>query len=123
MECMQGRADVLDLLARYLTSWDWTGSASDFMDRWLAAENAPNEAVLNIVKEIRESGMPCFVGAFSCARKSRFVSFRSGGRAGRHILRQDVDQALPHLVCRLKDAGIRLELIPRREQLHHVFGR
>lgn len=74
VECMEGRADVLDLLPEYLTSWGWTGSASDFMNTWLAAENAPDEAVLRIVKEIRESGVPCFVASSQERRRARYLS-------------------------------------------------
>ena len=72
--CMEGRADVLDLLPEYLTSWGWTGSPSDFMDTWLAAENAPDEAVLSIVKEIRESGVPCFVASSQERRRAQYLS-------------------------------------------------
>jgi len=74
VECMEGRADVLDLLPEYLTSWGWTGSASDFMETWLAAENAPDEAVLNIVREIRESGVPCFVASSQERRRAQYLS-------------------------------------------------
>ena len=74
LECMEGRADVVEVLPDYLTSWGWTGSASGFMDTWLAAENAPDEAVLSIVKKTRENGVPCFVASSQERRRARYLS-------------------------------------------------
>src|SRR5581483_4808609 len=74
LDCREGRADVLDVLPHYLTSWGWTSSASAFLDAWLASENAPDEAVLTIVKEVRESGVPCFVASSQERRRAQYLS-------------------------------------------------
>src|SRR4030095_15267844 len=61
LQCVQGQADVLEVLPTFLTSWGWPGSAEDFVARWLSVENAQDEAVLGAVADTRRSGVPCFV--------------------------------------------------------------
>jgi len=49
---------VIDVLPPFLTSWNWKGSASEFMAKWLAFENAPDKEVLDVVATIRNCGVP-----------------------------------------------------------------
>jgi putative hydrolase of the HAD superfamily len=74
LDCVQGRADLIDVLPPFLASWGWVGSASDFVGEWLSAENAPNEAVLSVVADIRRCAVPCFVASTQERRRARYLA-------------------------------------------------
>jgi putative hydrolase of the HAD superfamily len=74
LRCVQGQADVLDVLPTFLASWGWPGSAADFVARWLSVENAPDDAVLGVVADIRRSGVPCFVASTQERRRAQYLA-------------------------------------------------
>lgn len=63
VDCLEGRADLLEVLPPFLKEWRWSGSAGDFVDTWLTVENAPNPEVLSVVAEVRRLGIPCYVAS------------------------------------------------------------
>jgi len=74
IECMQGRANVIEVLPPFLASWNWTGSASDFMAKWLAAENAPDHQVLSVVAAIRNGGVPCYLASSQERLRAQYLA-------------------------------------------------
>ena len=74
IRCVQGQADVLEVLPAFLASWGWPGSAADFVARWLSVENAPDHAVLGVVADIRRSGVPCFVASTQERRRAQYLA-------------------------------------------------
>lgn len=74
VECLEGRADLLEVLPPFLKQWRWTGSATDFVKMWLTVENAPNLEVLNVVSEVRRSGIPCFVASTQERHRARYLA-------------------------------------------------
>ena len=74
IRCIEGQADVLEVLPPFLASWGWSGSAADFVETWLSVENAPDEAVLGVVADIRRCGVPCFVASTQERRRARYLA-------------------------------------------------
>jgi putative hydrolase of the HAD superfamily len=74
IRCVEGQADVLEVLPPFLASWGWPGSAADFVAKWLSVENAPDEAVLSVVADIRRCGVPCFVASTQERRRARYLA-------------------------------------------------
>ena len=74
VRCVEGQADVLEVLPPFLAVWGWPGSSEDFVARWLSVENAPDEAVLSVVADIRRSGVPCFVASTQERRRARYLA-------------------------------------------------
>ena len=74
IRCVQGQADVLEVLPAFLASWGWPGSATEFVARWLSVENAPDDAVLGVVTDIRRSGIPCFVASTQERRRAQYLA-------------------------------------------------
>lgn len=58
-ECLAGRADLRQVLPPFLLAWRWPGTLDEFVQTWLDVENAPDEAVIEIVRSIRASGILC----------------------------------------------------------------
>lgn len=65
---------MVEILAPFMTSWDYAGSVTDFVEKWLSVENAPNQAVLSIVADIRRSGLPCFVASTQEHRRAAYLA-------------------------------------------------
>jgi len=74
VRCIKGQADLMETLPPFLASWGWAGSASDFVEKWLSVENAPNEAVLSVVADLRRRGIPCFVASTQEHRRARYLA-------------------------------------------------
>jgi len=74
IRCVEGQADVLEVLPPFLASWGWPGSAAEFVARWLSVENAPDEAVLGMVADIRRCGVPSFVASTQERRRARYLA-------------------------------------------------
>src|SRR5262249_36309452 len=74
LDCIRGRPDVMDVLPPFLRSWGWGGSAADFVGAWLSVENAPNEAVLSVVADLRRCAVPCFVASTQERHRARYLA-------------------------------------------------
>ncbi len=66
-DCVTGRADLVDVLPPFLAEWGWRASPQEFVAQWCSAENLPDHSVLDVVAELRQTGLPCFV-AFTLDR-------------------------------------------------------
>ena len=74
LDCVEGRLDLADALPPFLASWGWPRSVSDFIDTWLATENAPNDAVLGVVAALRRGDVPCFVASTQERRRAHYIT-------------------------------------------------
>jgi putative hydrolase of the HAD superfamily len=74
LDCLVGRADLMDLLPPFLASWGWTRSVAEFVGDWLVAENAPDHLTLAVVTEVRDQGIPCFVASTQERHRARYLS-------------------------------------------------
>lgn len=77
-DCLLGRADLVDVLPPFLESWGWPGSTTEFLDEWLTVENAPREAVLDVVAELRRRRMPCFIASSQERHRARYLATEMG---------------------------------------------
>lgn len=60
-QCLIGKADLKEAIRPYLPRWGWEGSVDELLEYWFSNEGTVNEDVLAYVKELRESGIPCYV--------------------------------------------------------------
>lgn len=60
-ECSFGKADLKEKIAPYLVKWSWQGSVDDLLNYWFSSEGIKDEEVLRIVKELRNSGVKCYI--------------------------------------------------------------
>ena len=78
MDCVEGRADLMEVLPPFVAGWGWPGTVSSFVDRWLAAEHAPDRDVLAVVRTLRDRGVPCYVASTQEGRRARYVEREMG---------------------------------------------
>lgn len=61
--CMLGKADLKQELAKRLGDWGWKKSVDDLLDYWFSFENKLNQEVLELVRELREKGIKCYMAS------------------------------------------------------------
>ncbi len=57
-----GQADLKELLAKDLSLWQWQGSVDELLNLWFTSEDIRNEPLIKYVQELKQKGMPCYVG-------------------------------------------------------------
>ena len=63
-DCLIGKADLKEVLNnKYLNKWGWRGSAEELLVYWWRGEGQINKPVLDLIKELREKGVRCFLAA------------------------------------------------------------
>lgn len=63
-----GKYDLKDALRKYKDLWKWQGSPEELMVMWFESENHPNEELLKIVEELRQSG----VGVYLATQQEKY---------------------------------------------------
>ena len=59
--CTFGNADLKELIAPYLVKWGWPGTVDSLLEYWFVSESTKDEAVLAIVKQLRDKGITCYI--------------------------------------------------------------
>ena len=57
--CQRGKADLKKEVTPYLKGWGWKGTVEDFLYYWFHTQTIPDQAVLDILKDIRATGIKC----------------------------------------------------------------
>ncbi|HUD10920.1 MAG TPA: HAD family hydrolase [Candidatus Saccharimonadia bacterium] len=60
-EALTGRADLADLVNDCSDLWQWNGPFNELIANWCEAENVPNRPLLEVVADLRKSGVPVFL--------------------------------------------------------------
>jgi len=72
-DCLKGNAELKELLPPYLASWKWHGTVDDFVDLWLKTEDCPDARLLELIRELRASGMKCGLGTNQERCRAQFI--------------------------------------------------
>lgn len=57
--CQEGKADLKQVLHKYITEWNWIGSVDSFLEYWFAYDLHLNVRVMERVEELRKAGIAC----------------------------------------------------------------
>jgi len=60
-ECLVGKADLKELVEPWLSKWKWEGTVDEFLEFWFKAEHKIDEEVAEIIKELKNKGIKCFL--------------------------------------------------------------
>ena len=60
-DCLVGRADVKEALAKYVESWGWKGTVDDLMAFWFTVGNEIDGPVAQAIKRLRAEGVSCYL--------------------------------------------------------------
>ncbi len=59
--CVEGRANLKEVLKEWLSKWKWEGSVNEFLRAWFEAEHKIDERVIEIVRQLRNKGIKCYL--------------------------------------------------------------
>jgi len=59
--CKTGKADAKQVLEKYLPSWGWKKSPSEFLQCWFECDNTLNPEMIESIKNLREKGIKCYL--------------------------------------------------------------
>jgi putative hydrolase of the HAD superfamily len=99
LECVEGRADLREILPPWLLEWGWKGDVASFVDAWFSVENDPDEAVLEIAARVRAAGLRCFAASTQERHRAAYLANEMGfaGRFERLLFSCDVGVRKPHV--------------------------
>ena len=60
-DCLEGKADLKEIIEPYLEKWGWGKSTDDFLDYWFDAEHSVDMELIEMIQELRKNGTKCFV--------------------------------------------------------------
>ncbi len=58
-DIVTGKADLKDILKKYLTEWHWSGSVEDLLDYWFVSERHVDESIRDHIVQLKSSGIIC----------------------------------------------------------------
>ncbi len=59
--CVEGKADLKEVLKEWLSKWKWEGSVNEFLRAWFEAEHKIDERVIEVVEQLRNKGVKCYL--------------------------------------------------------------
>lgn len=60
-DCLIGKADLKEELKPYLAKWRWPGGVDELLRYWFAQYSNLNRRLLAQIKDMKTSGVPCFL--------------------------------------------------------------
>lgn len=60
-DCVVGKKDLKEILPRYIKEWQLKISVQELLDFWFAAENKPNQELLDFIQKLRSQGHYCCI--------------------------------------------------------------
>lgn len=61
LECIDGKADLRNVLPAYLEQWPWPHDLDSFLARWFGEESLLDARVLNAMQQLRDRGIKCYL--------------------------------------------------------------
>lgn len=60
-DCSIGKLDLKEAIKIHNDKWQWHGDPAKLIDEWLEAENYPNYELLEVIKNLRNSGTKVYI--------------------------------------------------------------
>jgi putative hydrolase of the HAD superfamily len=59
--CKIGKADVKEVLEKYLPSWGWKKSVDEFLDYWFKYDSVLDQKMIESIKDLKNKGIRCYL--------------------------------------------------------------
>ena len=60
---LAGERELAEVVAPHLEEWRWDGSAEELIRHWCSLESKPSQYTLKRIRQLRESGVKCYLTA------------------------------------------------------------
>ena len=61
-KCLVGKADLKNEIQPYLKEWNWNDDVDSLLDYWFRNESNIDKRVLEIVQQLKDKGIKCYLG-------------------------------------------------------------
>ena len=78
LDCLKGKADLLDVLPPYLQAWNWQESTQEFIRVWNETEHVIDEQLMSFIRKIRGSGIRCCLATNQEKHRAAYMRTRMG---------------------------------------------
>ena len=73
-QCLVGKADLKEELAKYIPVWGWQGTLDELLDYWFQCENHVNEELLSDIQKLRSNGIKCYLATNQEKYRTKYLS-------------------------------------------------
>ena len=73
IDCVLGRADLMELLPAHLPNWGWMESAEEFVDYWFKVHSQINSTLVSWLQDWRRAGVPCFLATVQERHRAAYL--------------------------------------------------
>ncbi len=77
-DCLVGERDLKEALAPFLPEWGWQRSVEEFVALWFEVENAADARVIEVVRDLRRSGLTCCLATNQEAYRAEYMTKMMG---------------------------------------------
>lgn len=77
-QCLDGAADLRDVLPAYLQAWNWPDSVDRFLQIWFEVEDAPDERLLARISDLRAAGYLCCLATSQESHRAGYMRAQMG---------------------------------------------
>lgn len=73
-DCLIGKVDLKEALPPFLSKWGWKQSVDDFVTTWLEVENAVDHRVVDVIYDLRQSGLTCCLATSQERYRAKYMT-------------------------------------------------
>jgi putative hydrolase of the HAD superfamily len=78
-DCLVGKADLKEELAKRISEWGWKGSVDELLEYWLQDEhNVIDERFKPVILDLRSRGVKCYLGSNNEKYRSEYLIKKKG---------------------------------------------
>lgn len=72
-QCLVGKADLKEEIAKYLKSWNWKGTVDELLQYWFEFESTTDQPLLDYVQNIRAKNIQCYLQTQNEKYRTQFI--------------------------------------------------
>ncbi len=77
-QCLLGKGDLKEIIVPYLDAWQWKGSVDELLTYWFRAESGVDAALVDWVRELRASGVRCYLATNNEPYRTQYLREQVG---------------------------------------------
>lgn len=77
-DCAVGKADLKQVLGKYMKIWEWRESVDNLLKYWFEGEQELNEEIVNEIKSLREKGYICCLATNNESYRTKYLTDKIG---------------------------------------------
>ena len=77
-DCLIGKADLKEKLAKHIKDWNWQGTVNDLLDYWFKCEHNVNKKLIKDIQKLRAKGIKCYLATNQEKYRTDYITKKMG---------------------------------------------